>query len=79
MGQFAGGARHAGSLYRKTFRWLLRPVRKVEDEVHHLHEVEQAGEAGETPYIAILGVLLFLLPIAAFMMVVALGAASLAH
>jgi hypothetical protein len=79
MGHLTSGVRHAGSLYRKTFLWIFRPIRKVEDEVHHLHEVEQLGEAGETPFIAILGVLLFLLPIAALMMVVALGAASLAR
>ncbi len=79
MGYLAGGARHAGSLYRKTFRWIRRPIQKVEGEVHHLHEVEQLGESGETPFIAILGVLLFLLPIAAFIMIVALAASALAR
>ena len=56
----ARAARHAGSLYQRAFR---RPVEKVEAEVHHLHEVEQRGESGETPFIAILGVFLFLVPI----------------
>jgi hypothetical protein len=61
------GARHAGGLYRRLFRWALRPVRKIEAEAHHLHEVERTGESGETPYIAILGVFLFLVPIFGFM------------
>jgi hypothetical protein len=53
-------ARHAGDLYRRA---LGRPIQKLEQEAHHLHEVEQLGESGETPFIAILGVFLFLLPI----------------
>jgi hypothetical protein len=57
------GARHAMNLYRRTLRGALRPIRKVEAETHHLHEVERAGEAGDTPFIAILGIFLFLLPI----------------
>jgi hypothetical protein len=56
-------ARHAGTLYRKALAWVLRPVRAVEAEAHHLHEVEREGESGETPLIAILGVVIFLLPI----------------
>jgi hypothetical protein len=56
-------ARHAGTLYRKAFGWLRRPVRAVEAEAHHLHEVEREGESGETPFIAILGIVIFLLPI----------------
>ena len=55
--------------------WLRHPVRGVEDEAHHLREIEREGESGETPFIAILGVLLFLLPIAAVMM----GLAFLAY
>jgi hypothetical protein len=51
-------ARHAGTLYRKALAWVLRPVRAVEAEAH-----EREGESGETPLIAILGVVIFLLPI----------------
>jgi hypothetical protein len=58
--------RHAGSLYARTSRWALRPIRKIEAEAHHIHEIEQAGESGETPFIALFGVVLFLLPIFAF-------------
>jgi hypothetical protein len=47
--------------------------------VEHLHEIEQTGSAGATPFIAILGVLLFLLPIAAFMMIGAFSAFYLAR
>jgi len=73
----AGGrdaARHAGSLYRKTFAWLRRPVRKIEAEADHLREIERAGDSGETPFIAMLGVALFLTPI--FLVIVGLAFAA---
>ena len=60
------------------FRWVLRPIRKVEAEAHHLHEVEIVGDSGETPFIAILGVVLFLLPIFAFMLGLAIAASYIA-
>lgn len=78
MSDSRAGVRHAGSLYRRTFRWLLRPIRGAEAEAHHLHHVEQRGESGETPLIAILGLILFLLPIFAVMLGLALLAAHLA-
>jgi hypothetical protein len=68
------GARHAGTLYRRSFRSALRPIRKVEAEADHLREVEQDGEAGATPYIVLLGVFFFLLPIFVFMLGVAFAA-----
>jgi hypothetical protein len=70
--------RYARNLYGRIFRWALRPVRKAEAEVHHLHEIEQEGESGETPFVAILGLILFLLPIFAAMLGLALLAAHLA-
>jgi hypothetical protein len=79
MGTGAHAARHAGGLYRRVFRWLRSPVKTIEGEAHHLHEIERAGESGEAPFIAILGVFLFLLPIAAFMMIVAFSAYALAR
>ena len=79
MGHAVSAMRHAGSLYRRGFRWVLRPIQEVEAEAHHLHEVEKLGESGETPFIAILGVFLFLVPIAAFMMIFALAAIYLAR
>ena len=66
------GVRHAGALYRRCFRWARRSARRAEAEAQHLQEIERAGEAGETPYIAILGVFLFLLPIFLFICGVAL-------
>jgi len=69
-----GAVRHAGGLYRRTFRRLARPVEKLEEEAHHLHEIEQRGEAGETPFIAIAGVLLFLLPLFLFLVALAFAA-----
>ena len=73
MGNLTDATKHAGSLYRRAFRWVLRPLRRVEGEAHHLHEVEQVGESGETPFIAILGLLFFLVPV----FVVILGLALL--
>jgi hypothetical protein len=70
-------ARHAGSLYGRTFRWLLRPFRRLEAEAHHLVEVEERGESGETPFIAILGLILFLVPIFLLLLGVGLLAAYL--
>jgi hypothetical protein len=72
------GARHAGSLYRRAFRGVLRPVQKVEAEAHHLHDVEHTGESAETPAIAMLGVFLFVFPIFVVMLGIAFGAYYLA-
>ena len=48
-------ARHAGTLYRKAFSSLRRPVRELEAEAEHLLEVEREGKSEATPLIAILG------------------------
>ena len=66
--------RHAGSLYRRLFAFVRHPVRKIEDEAHHLREVEDRGESGETPLIVFLGVILFILPIFLVMLVIIYGA-----
>jgi hypothetical protein len=67
-------ARHAGDRYRRLLRKPARPVEKLEDEARHLHEVEQRGESGATPFIAIGGLILFLLPIVLVMLGVAFAA-----
>jgi hypothetical protein len=67
-------ATHAGTLYRRAFSFLRHPVRKVEDEAEHLHDVERAGVSAETPLIAILGLILFLVPI--FLLIVGLSFAA---
>ena len=74
MGIATRSAKHAGGLYRKTFGAVLRPIRKIEYEAHHLREVETLGEAGETHFVAILGVFLFLVPIFLVMLGLAFGA-----
>jgi hypothetical protein len=74
VGVATRSTRHAGGLYRRTFAALRRPVRKLEAEAEHLHEIEQAGEAPETPFVAMLGVVLFLFPIFAVMLGLAFGA-----
>lgn len=56
-------ATHAATLYRRMFAALRLRVREIEAEAGHLRRVEQAGESGETPFIAILGLLFFLIPI----------------
>jgi hypothetical protein len=65
-------ARHVGRRYRAVFRTLGRPFRSAEREAHHLHQVERAGESGETPYIAMLGLILFLGSVFALMLAVTL-------
>ena len=78
MAAGSDAVRHAGSLYGRTFKWLRHPVRGVEAEAEHLREVERAGESGETPFIAILGIILFLIPIVAVVLGVAFAAYYLA-
>jgi len=46
----------------------LNVVRRLEREVHHVHEVERRGDSPETPFIALAGVFLFLVPIVLFVM-----------
>ncbi len=78
MGTGADATKRAGGHYRRAWKWLAHPVRNVEAEAHHLHEVEQEGESGETPFIAILGIVLFLVPIFLLMLGLALAAYYLA-
>ncbi len=68
----------AGGHYRGVLGFLRHPVRKIEDEAHHLYEVEEAGESGETPFIAFLAVILFLLPIFLVVLILVFGAYELA-
>jgi hypothetical protein len=75
VGHAGDMTRRAGNRYR---RLLGKPVEKLESEVSHLHDVEQRGESGETPFIAIGGLILFLLPIFLFMAGVAFAAYYLA-
>jgi hypothetical protein len=74
MGVGSDAAKHAGSRYRRAFAWVVRPVRKLEAEARHLHEIEQEGESAEAPFIAILGIVLFLVPIFLLMLGLALAA-----
>ena len=64
-------------MYGAAFAWLRRPIREVEREADHLREIETRGESGETPFIAILGLIFFLLPIGVLMGLLAFGAAWL--
>jgi hypothetical protein len=75
----ARATKHAGGLYRKTFDAVRRPVRKIEEEAAHLHEIEQVGESAETPFVAILGVFLFLFPLFLLLLGIAFGAYYLAR
>lgn len=72
-------ATHAGSLYRKTFAFLRRPVREIEAEAEHLQEIEEAGESAATPLIAFLGLILFLLPVFLLMLGIAFAAYTIAR
>lgn len=71
-------ARHAGTLYRKAFGSLRRPVRGIEAEAEHLLEVEREGTSEATPLIAILGIVLFLTPIVLLILGLAFAAYYLA-
>jgi hypothetical protein len=71
-------ATHAGARYRRLFGPFLRPVQAIEAEAAHLHQIEQTGESGETPFIALLGLFLFLLPLFLLLLGIAFGAYYLA-
>ena len=58
---------------------LLQPVRAIEREAHHLHEVEHVGESEWTPWIAVLGLVLFFAPVIALMTALTFTASYLAH
>ena len=60
MGVVKGAARQAGGRYKRMVGWVAQPVRGVQKEAHDLHEVERTGESAETPFIAMLGLVLFL-------------------
>jgi hypothetical protein len=45
----------------------VRPVRAIEREARHLHDVERAGESESTPLLALLGLALFFASVAALM------------
>jgi hypothetical protein len=77
VGVATKSTKHAAGLYRRTFAAALRPIRKIEAEAQHLHEVERTGESEETPFIAILGLFLFLVPIVVLVLGLALLAAHL--
>jgi hypothetical protein len=57
----------------------VRPVRAIEREAHHLHQVEQVGESEWTPWIAILGLVLFFAPVIVLMTALTFAAYYLAH
>ena len=80
MSTMKRAADHAGARYRRLFGGAARhPVHAVEAEAKHLHEVERAGESPETPFIAVLGVFLFLLPLFLILLGIAFGAYYLAR
>jgi hypothetical protein len=56
---------------------FVHPLRTLEHEAEHLREVERLGDSGGTPFIVLLGIASFLLPILALMMLLAFGAAWL--
>lgn len=66
------------AVLERTRRAALRSIRGAGAEAGHLHAVEQAGEAWETPFIAILGLFLFFLPIFLVMLGLAFAAYYLA-
>jgi hypothetical protein len=57
--------------------FLHHPIRALEHEAEHLRDVERLGESGGTPFIVLLAVASFVLPILALVMLLAFGAAWL--
>jgi len=56
------------------FDWARGPVRSIEGEARHIHEIETSGQSAETPYIAMLGLFFFLGSIFLVLLGVALAA-----
>jgi hypothetical protein len=54
-------------------------LRTIERQAHHLHEVEQAGESEYTPWIAVVGLVLFLVSVFVLMTAIAFTAAHFAQ
>jgi len=71
-------ASHAGARYRRLFGAFRHPAHAIEAEAAHLRQIEQTGESGETPFIAILGLLFFLVPLFLLLLGIAFGAYYLA-
>jgi hypothetical protein len=79
MGAGGDALRHAGEIYRKVIPHLRHPVREIEAEVEHLHQLEHEGASEATPLVAILGIVLFLLPIVLVILGLAFAAYYLAQ
>jgi hypothetical protein len=77
VGTATEATRHAASLYRRLYGAAVRPAHALEAEATHLHDVERRGQSGETPFIAVLGLVMFLVPIFLVMLGLALLAAYL--
>jgi hypothetical protein len=70
--------RHAGGARRAAFNpW--RALRKVEHKAGQLHAIEHSGASEWTPWIAILGLILFFVPVFVLMTVLTFAAAALAQ
>ena len=79
MGAGRQAVRRAGARYRRVLGKARHPVQEIEAEAEHLIEIEKKGESGETPFIALLGIVLFLLPIVALILGLAFAAYYLAR
>jgi hypothetical protein len=58
---------------------LGRRVRAIEREANQLHEVERVGESEWTPWIAVLGLVLFFVPVFVLMTALTFAAFYLAR
>ena len=70
--------RLAGGIRGQAVVDLGRPVRAIEREARHLHEVERVGESEWTPWIAILGLVLFFVHVFVLMTALTFAASYLA-
>ena len=51
----------------------------IEREAHHLHELEHEGESEWTPWLALLGLVLFFAPVIALVTALTVTVYQLAH
>jgi hypothetical protein len=71
--------RLAGGKRGGAWRDPRRLFRTIEREARHLHELEQVGESDWTPWLAILGLVLFFVPVFVLMTALSFAAAYLAQ
>jgi hypothetical protein len=74
----AKAAHHAAPLYRRPFAAARHELDALESEARRLHQVELEGQSPSTPFLALFGLVLFLMPLFCVVLGLALLAAWIA-